>query len=141
MAKQVRALHTVRMAECVGVVRAVQVARIACAALLTATLSVASVAYAQTAVSTSASTAPTAAPAPAPRGARSEVGHATVAWLDLQRSNAQAAPPQPMLGEEAGLAYRRYMESFKSRIPDLYGSALVQGSGGQGGGAAQSPQN
>ncbi|PMS29832.1 DUF3613 domain-containing protein [Paraburkholderia rhynchosiae] len=75
--------------------------------------------------------------------ARSEVGHSTSAWLDLQRSNAQAAPVQPMPGEEAGLAYRRYMQSFRSKIPDLYGSALSQGSGGgQGGGmTGQLPQN
>ena len=78
-----------------------------------------------------------------PAVARSEVGHSTSAWLELQRSNTQAAAPQPMLGEEAGLAYRRYMQSFKSRIPDLYGSALNQGSGGgQGGGlTGQLPQN
>ncbi|CAE6862690.1 hypothetical protein R69608_00269 [Paraburkholderia nemoris] len=78
-----------------------------------------------------------------PSVAHSEVGHATTAWLDLQRGNSQAAPEQPMLGEEAGLAYRRYMESFKSKIPDLYGSAINQGSGGgQGGGmSGQLPQN
>jgi hypothetical protein len=63
----------------------------------------------------------------------SEVGHSTRAWLDLQSSNTQAAPALPMLGAEAGLAYRRYMESFKSKIPDLYGSALNNGSGGNGG--------
>ena len=74
---------------------------------------------------------------------RSEVGHSSSAWLDLQRSNAQAATPQPMLGEEAGLAYARYMQSFRSRIPDLYGSTLSQGSGGgQGAGmTGQAPQN
>ncbi|MEC5405578.1 DUF3613 domain-containing protein [Paraburkholderia sp. MPAMCS5] len=72
----------------------------------------------------------------------SEVGHSTSAWLELQRSNAQAAPVQPMSGEEAGLAYRRYMQSFNSKIPDLYGSALSQGSGGQGAGiTGQLPQN
>jgi len=78
-----------------------------------------------------------------PPVARSEVDHATTAWLDLQRSNSQAAPEQPMLGEEAGLAYQRYMASFKSKIPDMYGSAINQGSGGgQGGGmSGQLPQN
>lgn len=65
----------------------------------------------------------------------SEVGHSTRAWLELQSSNAQAAPALPMLGAEAGLAYRRYMESFKSKIPDLYGSALNNGSGSGGNGA------
>ncbi|MFM0015654.1 DUF3613 domain-containing protein [Paraburkholderia sediminicola] len=66
----------------------------------------------------------------------SEVGHSTRAWLDLQSSNTEAAPALPMLGAEAGLAYRRYMESFKSKIPDLYGSALNTGSGGGGSGGA-----
>ncbi|MFM0648735.1 DUF3613 domain-containing protein [Paraburkholderia bryophila] len=67
----------------------------------------------------------------------SEVGHSTRTWLDLQSSNAQAAPALPMLGAEAGLAYRRYMESFKSKIPDLYGSMLntTGGGGGSGGGS------
>lgn len=63
----------------------------------------------------------------------SEIGHSTRAWLDLQSSNTEAAPALPTLGAEAGLAYRRYMESFKSKIPDLYGSALSTGSGSGGG--------
>ncbi|WP_260854224.1 DUF3613 domain-containing protein [Paraburkholderia sp. BCC1886] len=67
--------------------------------------------------------------------ARSEVGHATLSWLDLQRSNAQAAPATPMLGAEAGLAYRRYLESFKSKIPDLYQSALGSGGSQSGSGS------
>ncbi|OLL32050.1 hypothetical protein BTH42_08850 [Burkholderia sp. SRS-W-2-2016] len=65
---------------------------------------------------------------------KSDVGPSTLAWLDLQRSNAQAAPAQPMLGAEAGLAYKRYMESFKNRIPEHYGSTFSSGgSGGSGG--------
>lgn len=75
----------------------------------------------------------------------SEVGHATRALLELQSSNTKAAPVQPMLGAEAGLAYRRYMESFKSKIPDLYGSALGtgggSGSGGSGGAGALGATN
>jgi hypothetical protein len=64
----------------------------------------------------------------------SEVGHSSRAWIDLQSSNRQAAPALPTLGAEAGLAYRRYLESFKSKIPDLYSSTLG-GSGNSGGGA------
>ncbi|MGH8782265.1 DUF3613 domain-containing protein [Paraburkholderia sp.] len=72
----------------------------------------------------------------------SEIGHATNGWLEMQRTNVSAAPAQPMLGEEAGLAYHRYMESFKSKIPDLYGSAVNQGSGGSGtSGSGLSPSN
>jgi hypothetical protein len=72
---------------------------------------------------------PVEATAPAVRA--SEVGHSTRVWLDLQSSNTQAAPALPTLGAEAGLAYRRYLESFKSKIPDLYGSTL-KGNGGGG---------
>jgi hypothetical protein len=63
----------------------------------------------------------------------SEVGHATGAWLELQRSNAAAAPEQPMLGEEATLAYHRYMQSFNAKIPDTYGSTVEQSGSGQAG--------
>jgi hypothetical protein len=54
----------------------------------------------------------------------SEIGHATRGWLDLQRSGAQAGPPLTMLGDEAGLAYQRYMESFKAKIPVSFGSSV-----------------
>jgi hypothetical protein len=60
-----------------------------------------------------------------------EVGHSTAAWFELQSSNAQAAPPQPMLGAEAGYAWQRYMNSFTTPIPNSFGSAM-QASGGQG---------
>jgi hypothetical protein len=57
----------------------------------------------------------------------SEIGHSTLGWLDLQRSGAVAAPPLPMLGAEATLAYNRYMESFKTKIPASFGSSVNQG--------------
>ncbi|MBN3766769.1 DUF3613 domain-containing protein [Burkholderia sp. Ac-20365] len=60
----------------------------------------------------------------------SEVGHSTLNWLELQRSGEQAAPPLAMLGDEAGLAYQRYMESFKAKIPVSFGSS-VGGGGNQ----------
>lgn len=67
----------------------------------------------------------------------SEPGQSTTAWLDLQRSNAQAAPIQPMLGAEATAAYRRYMDSFNAKIPATYGSALTKSNtGGSSGGSA-----
>lgn len=97
------------------------------------------------AASAVAQTSETGLPAEAsvPPVRASEVGHSTRAWLDLQSSNTEAAPALPMLGAEAGLAYRRYMESFKSKIPDLYGSALNAGDGNgssnsNGGGGAMS---
>lgn len=72
------------------------------------------------------------------RVGKSEIGNATKSWLELQRTNTSAAPAQPMLGDEASLAYRRYMESFNSKIPDLYGSSVNRGSGGSTGGISPS---
>ncbi|HEY3599596.1 MAG TPA: DUF3613 domain-containing protein [Paraburkholderia sp.] len=67
----------------------------------------------------------------APRPVRaSEVGHATAAWLELQRSNSAAAPTLPMLGVEAGFAYQRYIESFKTKIPASFGSSMDSGYSG-----------
>ncbi|WP_043203111.1 DUF3613 domain-containing protein [Paraburkholderia acidipaludis] len=57
----------------------------------------------------------------------SEIGHSASAWLDLQRSNAQAAPALPMLGAEAGLAWRRYLKSFDTEIPVSFGSSVDTG--------------
>jgi hypothetical protein len=59
----------------------------------------------------------------------SEIGHSASAWLELQRSNAQAAPAQPMLGAEAGLAWRRYLKSFDTVIPASFGSSVDAGQG------------
>jgi hypothetical protein len=68
----------------------------------------------------------------------SEIDHATNQWLALQRSNTAAAPARPMLGAEANLAYKRYLESFNSKIPDFYGSSIGQAtSGSQGGFGSQ----
>ncbi|AJY44034.1 DUF3613 domain-containing protein [Burkholderia humptydooensis] len=64
----------------------------------------------------------------------SEIGHASQTWFALQASNREAAPAQPMIGEAASLAYARYLESFKTKIPAFYGSAAGM-SGGGGGGA------
>jgi Protein of unknown function (DUF3613) len=59
------------------------------------------------------------------------IGDATRSWLDLQRSNAQAAPALPVLGAQAGLAYARYLDSFKTKIPGSFDSTL--GAGGNPG--------
>lgn len=55
------------------------------------------------------------------------IGDSTNAWLALQRSNREAAPMQPMLGAEAGLAYQRYLDSFKTKIPASFTSATDGG--------------
>ncbi len=67
----------------------------------------------------------------APRN--SEIGHAAHAWLAIQRSNSAAAPAQPMLGAEAGYAYKRYLKSFDTEIPATFGSSVKSG-GTTGGG-------
>ncbi|WDD94360.1 DUF3613 domain-containing protein [Burkholderia sp. FERM BP-3421] len=60
----------------------------------------------------------------------SEIGHATLAWLDLQGSNRAAVQEQPMLGAAASLAYQRYLDSFKNKIPEFFGSAASSSGGG-----------
>ncbi|WP_322053767.1 DUF3613 domain-containing protein [Paraburkholderia bannensis] len=67
-----------------------------------------------------------------------EVGHSTEAWLELQRSNAQAAPAVPMLGAEAGYAWQRYMKSFDTDIPASFGSTVLNGNSQGGGGTGLS---
>jgi hypothetical protein len=64
----------------------------------------------------------------------SEVGHSAAAWLELQRSNAAAAPALPTLGAEAGYAWRRYLKSFETPIPASFGSS-VDSHGGSAQGA------
>ncbi|KVN30806.1 hypothetical protein WJ63_08580 [Burkholderia pyrrocinia] len=63
-------------------------------------------------------------------GTAAEVGRSTDTWLALQRDNRAAGPDLPMLGDAASLAYQRYLDSFKNKIPDSMGSPL--GSGGSG---------
>ncbi len=65
------------------------------------------------------------------RTGASDVGSATTAWLDLQRTNAAAAPALPTPGAQARLAYERYMDSFRSKIPASFGSTL-SGAGNAG---------
>jgi hypothetical protein len=52
------------------------------------------------------------------------VGSATQQALDLQRSGSHAAPAQPMAGDQASLAYDRYLKSFSQPIPVFFGSSL-----------------
>jgi hypothetical protein len=72
--------------------------------------------------------------ASASRNRASDVGEATSAWLALQRGNAAAAPALPTPGAQATLAYERYMDSFRTRIPASFGSTLSGGSNGARGG-------
>lgn len=75
----------------------------------------------------------TGAQAQAPKDASilpaSEIGHSTKAWLDLQSHNHYAAESSPMMGAAASLAYQRYLDSFKAKIPVWFGSSMGSGSG------------
>jgi hypothetical protein len=75
-----------------------------------------------------------------PTQATGAVGDATRAWLELQRGGQAAAPALPTLGAQAGLAYQRYLDSFKTKIPATYGSAIsgqrADSSGSSNGGSA-----
>jgi hypothetical protein len=102
------------------------------------------VASAAMAVTTASRSAAEEAPPQAAKMARaSEVGDATSAWLELQRSNKASAPALPTLGAEAGLAYDRYLDSFKTKIPASFASPIETrgpsfGDYGNGGGAGAS---
>ncbi|KVE08456.1 MULTISPECIES: DUF3613 domain-containing protein [Burkholderia] len=63
----------------------------------------------------------------------SEIGHATGALLDLQRSNRAAATPQPIDGAAGTFAYQRYIDSFKTPIPQWFGTMSASGGGNSGG--------
>ncbi|MDN7933576.1 DUF3613 domain-containing protein [Burkholderia metallica] len=63
----------------------------------------------------------------------SDVGRSTRDWLSIQRDNRAAAPAQPVFGDVASLAYQRYLDSFKNKIPDTLSSQLG-GAGGMSGG-------
>ncbi|MGU7854580.1 DUF3613 domain-containing protein [Burkholderia orbicola] len=63
----------------------------------------------------------------------SEIGHATSALLDVQRSNRAAATPQPIDGAAGTYAYQRYIDSFKTPIPQWFGTMSASGGGSSGG--------
>ncbi len=73
--------------------------------------------------------APRAAVAYAGEGVLDEpVGTATEKAFELQRGGTQSVPVRPMSGEEASLAYDRYMQSFTQPIPVFFGSSLKSSS-------------
>ena len=61
------------------------------------------------------------------------VGSATHSWLNLQSSNAAAAPARPGGGEEASLVYHRYLDSFKHAIPAFFATSTGKSSGASSG--------
>lgn len=72
-------------------------------------------------------------PAPAPTSAAAvaaepvRIGDATRQLLSMQRN--AAGPDQPIPGEQAGLSYQRYLDSFKHPIPERTGSSISSAGG------------
>ncbi len=96
--------------------------------------------------SNAAAQTPVLAPPEPPEPRAHAVGDATRAWLELQRSSRAAAPALPTLGAQASLAYQRYLDSFKTKIPAMYGSAISDpranvGGDLNGGGSAPTGSN
>ncbi|MGI4983212.1 MAG: DUF3613 domain-containing protein [Janthinobacterium lividum] len=58
---------------------------------------------------------------------RDEFGHATRAALALQVGGTSAGPVLPMPGEEAGAAYKRYLDSFTHPIPEFFEKKVKSG--------------
>lgn len=96
----------------------------------------------ETAVATGAGPEPPVLAAAAPRPPQAmtvaaapdrEVGDATRRLLQLQASGQAAAPALPLLGQPAGAAYQRYLDSFSHAIPEFFDSTVPAGSGGSGG--------
>ncbi|TCW87183.1 DUF3613 domain-containing protein [Burkholderia sp. SRS-46] len=74
-------------------------------------------------------------------GTAADIGRSTETWLALQRDNRAAGPDLPMLGDTASLAYQRYLDSFKNKIPDTLGSPLGSGGGALSGGQGATQSN
>jgi hypothetical protein len=55
------------------------------------------------------------------------IGDATRQLLSLQRN--ATGPDRPIPGEQAGLSYQRYLDSFKHPIPERMGSSISSTSG------------
>jgi len=58
-----------------------------------------------------------------------EVGDATRALIRMQSAGTYAAPARPMLGDQASLAYQRYLDSFKHPIPERFDVTFEQQQG------------
>ena len=52
------------------------------------------------------------------------IGDSARSLLALQRSGQQAGPELPMLGAASALAYQRYLDSHKYRIPENMSTLL-----------------
>ncbi|WP_066742694.1 DUF3613 domain-containing protein [Cupriavidus sp. D384] len=79
---------------------------------------------------------------PAPNDVRPNdvaVGDTTRSLLDIQRNGSQAAPMQPLTGDQATLGYARYMRSFTHPLPEFF-STISTGSPLRGGAGSQ-PMN
>lgn len=69
---------------------------------------------------------------PPPTEFGTPIGPATQRLLRMQSSNIHAAPPRPMLGDEASAAYKRYLDSFSHPIPEFFQTEVDTSSQGSG---------
>lgn len=77
-----------------------------------------------------------AAPPPlADVGDNGGIGYTTRQLLQIQTSGSQAGQSLPMLGDEATVAYRRYMESFNHPIPEFFQSTVNKNGSGSSSGS------
>ena len=51
---------------------------------------------------------------------RAAYGDQTRAWMELQKSPQNKAPPQGLPGEAADRVYQRYLQSFTRPIPERF---------------------
>ncbi len=108
--------------------------KLSCCMLFAACVSATSLALAQQGPEQSVATAPVAPlGATVPSDQTHPIGNATHALLTMQSSNASAAPEHAGGGEEATLAYRRYLDSFKHPIPTFFSSSTGKANGASGG--------
>lgn len=71
--------------------------------------------------------------------AESAVGSSTRAWLELQRSNAQAGRSHPVPGEVAAAIWQRHVDSFRlsASVAGSPPPSAVTGGSGRSGNAAR----
>lgn len=71
---------------------------------------------------------------PSRRGEVREIGADTRSLLAAQREGTQAGPVLPIPGQQAALAYERYLNSFRFALPEFYTGQANAGTARSGAG-------